>query len=353
MFLAQTRTFKTRNRVMSTVNASKKTYLLVLDLPEMMEAYERVGLEIPDISFFQGCQQRLIKKLWEIMPDYSLEMIEANKLTNKIVSLLHDLLTVTPEAVVVSTVGAVAAKTNGHCLQINRVIDPTGKTLGVGARPGNNSLLSQFDEIKERFAKKPVVLVEDGSFSGSTMKCMIEICSAMQIEIKCIAIGFLFSPAMEAILKVFPREKDILFWRKGNFVDWMPDHDFFPFVPNSGKVIGFPYATKLMNFNMPVYLHSGVSLCKPYVLPYGNPVEWASIPEERAKEFSVFCLRETREIFHEMERLNRRPITLEHIIGTYPHVSFPVDRHETEFPPIKTRILELLLKHENGLAFSS
>ena len=89
---------------------SKPTYLLVLDMPEMMEAYERVGLQTPDAAFFKERQQRLAAKLQEVIPAGCVETIEANKLTNKIVGSLHDLLAVTPEAVVISTVAAVASR---------------------------------------------------------------------------------------------------------------------------------------------------------------------------------------------------------------------------------------------------
>jgi len=322
---------------------SGRTYLLVLDLPEMMEAYERVGLKIPDAAFFKERQLCLAAKIQESIPACLVETIEANKLVNKIASLLHDLLAVTPEAVVISTVPVVASKTNGHCMQINRLVDPTGKALGLGARPGNCSLRSQFSEIKGCLEKRPVILVEDGSFSGGTMKSMIEICSGMDIEIKHLVIGLLFPAARENILEAFPRAKDIHCWREENFMDWMPDHDFYPFVPNAGKVVGFSYNS----CHVPVYLHNGLSLCMPYILPYGKPVEWASVPKEYARKFSVFCIREARAIFWEMEGLNQQKLTLESLSGTYPHVSLPVRDNEKEFPHIKTRILDILLDHEH------
>lgn len=238
---------------------SGRTYLLVLDLPEMMEAYERVGLQLPDVAFFKERQRRLSARLQETIPGCSLEIIEANKLVNKIASLLHDLLLVTPDAVVISTMNSVASKMSGHCLQINRLVDPAGKTLGLGARPGNNSLRSQFSDIKGCLEKRPVILVEDGSFSGGTMKSMIEICDGMHMEVKHLVIGFLFPAARENILKAFPKAKDIHCWREENFVDWMPDHDFYPFVPNAGRVVGFSYNSH----HVPVYLHNGLCLCMP------------------------------------------------------------------------------------------
>jgi len=325
----------------AATKASEKTYLLVLDLPEMMEAYERVGLHIPETDFLKRSQQVLAMRIQESIPGCLVETIEANKLMNKIASLLHDLLLSTPEAVVISTIHSVISKMAGHCLQINRLVDSAGNILGLGARPGNSSISSQFEEIKGCSEKRPVILVEDGSFSGSTMRAMIEICIAMKIEIKHLVIGFLFHDARRNILKVFPKNENIHCWREENFLDWLPDHDFYPFIPNAGRVVGFSYNSH----HMPVYLHSGLSLCMPYILPYGKPKEWASIPEECACGFSLLCLREAIAIFEQMEGLNKEKITLESLAGTYPHVGLPICDDQREFPRIKTRIIDIL--HED------
>jgi len=85
-----------------------------------------------------------------------------------------------------------------------------------------------------------------------------------------------------------------------------------------------------------------LSLGMPYILPYGKPAEWASIPAESACAFSRFCLSETMAIFEEMEGLSQQKITLESLVGTYPRISLPVAKDEKEFPHIKTRILDIL-----------
>lgn len=140
---------------------SKPTYLLVSDLPEMMEAYERVGLKIPDADFFKNQQDCMKSMLTKSIDGCSLEVVSAGKLTNNIASLLHDLLAITPEAIVISTVSDVASKTGGHCLQVNRLVSPVGNILGIGARPGHSSLAIQFSEMKGCLEKRPVILVED------------------------------------------------------------------------------------------------------------------------------------------------------------------------------------------------
>ncbi len=68
-----------------------------------------------------------------------------------------------------------------------------------------------------------------------------------------------------------------------NVVDQLCERDFMPGAPLSGRtVLGLP--------------DTGM----PYVLPWGRPVPWASIPEHRAAEFSRLCLRLSAEIYRQM-----------------------------------------------------
>lgn len=321
---------------------SKKAYLLTSDLSEVSEAYERVGLQIPKSQFFQIVQQKLIKKLEESLPECQIEVIEFNSLTNKIAALLRQLLIVTPEAKIISTVPSIAAKLDGYCLQVNRIVDCQGKLLGIGPRPGHAMLHDQFSEIKSIVQQRSVILVEDGSFTGETMKRMIQICNSLGIRIEHVVAGFLFSDAKKNILQAFSNIKSIHSLRDNSFLDWMPDHDFFPFVPNAGRVVGHLY-----NGNpMPIYLYNGLSLTMPYVLPYGKPSEWASILADKQQTFSLFCIHQSLSLFEEMESINKTPITLECLISTHPRVSLAVTPNEKGFPSIKTRIIEVL--HEDA-----
>ncbi len=62
---------------------------------------------------------------------------------------------------------------------------------------------------------------------------------------------------------------------------------------------------------------SGISLKKdtqvykaPYFLPYGNPVERASIPEEYAKYFSDTCIKRSIKLWEEIENLSKRKLLI-------------------------------------------
>lgn len=66
---------------------------------------------------------------------------------------------------------------------------------------------------------------------------------------------------------------------------------------------------------------SGISIKKekeilkaPYFLPFGNPVERASIPKEYANYFSQSCINRSIALWEEIERLSQRKI----LIGDLP-----------------------------------
>lgn len=313
-------------------------YLITSDLAEMMESYERVGLNIPDRGYFQNLQKELTVKMEECVGGHTVRIIAFNELINKIAVLLKNILMATPDAVIISTVQNIAAKLGGHCVQINRIVDCHGSLLGTGSRPSFQSVFNQFSGIKGFVQNRPVILVEDGSFSGGTTIDMIETCRKLQIKIDHIVAGLLFPAAKKNILNVFPNASAIHAWLEEDFVDWVPDHDFYPFTPNSGRVVGARYNEQLM----PVYLHNGLSLTMPYILPYGRPTEWASINKDKQNEFSVFCLGQTLHLFEELESLNKQAITLEFLTNTYPRVSLPVTPGTNGFPHIKTRVIEIL-----------
>lgn len=47
----------------------------------------------------------------------------------------------------------------------------------------------------------------------------------------------------------------------------------------------------------------------PYILPFGNPGEWASIPKDRQVPFSRFCLSQTEKLFEGIERASGKSVT--------------------------------------------
>lgn len=79
---------------------------------------------------------------------------------------------------------------------------------------------------------------------------------------------------------------------------------------------------------MPAYLnYDNAALGVPYVLPYGKPDEWASIPGDiyALNRFSLLCLHTAVDIFKEMEKKQGgQKILVGNLMGASPAVYIPV-----------------------------
>jgi hypothetical protein len=132
---------------------------------------------------------------------------------------------------------------------------------------------------------------------------------------------------------------DIIIMREvGVPYEWMPDHDFIPFAPNCGRVYGGKFGREIL----PYYTHDGMSYSIPYILPFGDPANWASIPQKNVVEFSEFCLRAARHMFREIENLNKRDITVKDLIGSTPRISMPMSKGSTQLPNTNMSITDFL-----------
>ena len=57
-----------------------------------------------------------------------------------------------------------------------------------------------------------------------------------------------------------------------------------------------------------VITKSGKAYGAPYFYPFGKPEQWASIPSDKAEEFSLFCLTQTLIMWEKIERESRSSI---------------------------------------------
>jgi hypothetical protein len=102
-----------------------------------------------------------------------------------------------------------------------------------------------------------------------------------------------------------------------NLLDWIPDHDLIPFIPNCGRVLGEAVGHGFM----PVRSVEGFSCAYPYILPFGKIEEWASLPLEGAKDLSRLCLDTSIEIFG---RVGPK-MTIGELLRANPRVSMPIE----------------------------
>ena len=206
-------------------------------------------------------------------------------------------------------------------MHLSRLIDFEGNIIGIGPRPYHDLPMQQFADFANEIADRDVILVEDGSFTGSTVLYTLELLKSKRARVRAIVLGIMFPGAEEKIKAVFDGE--IVYCKKPeNPLDWMPSHDFFPFIPNAGRVIGH----RLGKIVMPVYLnYDNAAIAVPYVKPYGN-TDWASLPGNyhSLSAFSSFCLHSAEEIFFKMEEKTGKKICVGDVVGSSPVTYIPV-----------------------------
>ncbi|OGZ27195.1 MAG: hypothetical protein A2365_00820 [Candidatus Nealsonbacteria bacterium RIFOXYB1_FULL_40_15] len=319
------------------VGHRNKRYLLTLTLYQCASAFKRLGLKIPPREFFDEVERELVEMIGANFSGspVNVEEIPFDDLCDEIVAMANQARQIHPDAVVLTTSPLIAYEAGGMCIHLNRMVNFNGDIIGIGPRPGHPSLDHQIRAAHD----KPIIIIEDGAFSGSSLKFVLN-CFPNE-NIVSIVLGIIFPKAKQLLESSYNGQ--LLYHVDSDdtdLVDWMPTHDFFPFVPNSGLVVG----SQMGRNCFPYYLYNHASIAMPYILPYGLPDKWASLRGEREElaKFSASCIQLTRKIFGEMERLNNKPITIADIVCSNPRTSIPVSNGQNDFSELSESVLDVL-----------
>lgn len=212
-------------------------------------------------------------------------------------------------------------------IELTRTVDSQGEDIVIpGVRNGTPMKRMQFMHLRD----KSIVLVDDVVFSGKTVISTINDLHYHNANV-------------HAVIAAVGVKKGVDNLKKATFgIIGMPDHlvidcleefdnisdqvcerDFYPGVPYSGRE------------------HFGYDKASfPYLLPFGKPNKWASIPEKEVMPFSVLCLDNTIALFGEIERING--ITIPCSMVPRPVFGFP--RDQTRFVSFLEKAREKCLK---------
>lgn len=327
---------------MSTQHVHERPYVLTCDLQNKAKLFERIGLELPENSnqFFTDFQTKLAQMIGSSLsvggqaPEVI--MIPMEDLANDILSGAKKLLkgNIMRNGVIVSTCLEIASTSEDMALAVNRIVDHHGQSYGngtdhikIGPRPGCLPISRQIENIGRLANGRPVIIVEDGIFTGGTLAKIMEMFQKARIKVEAIVVGFAFEGSIDRVKEVFGGEIIQIIDIK-NPIDWIPDHDLFPFVPNSGKVVGHPMDGMLL----PLYSPEGYSFSIPYLKPFtGDMTSLTSIPSKSTEEVSTYCLGVAKEFFEKLERKNGRDITIRDLMEIRPRISFPHRAGDSEF----------------------
>ncbi len=310
-------------------HAHEGAYVLSCDLPLMVGAFKHVGLETPprSDSFFAEVRDGLASRIQAALPGAGVKVVNMDDVGANILKEIARRDGELKDAVIVSTCPHVASSKHGFTLELNRLVDIDGQILGIGPRPGFSPIEDQIQPIANAARDRQIVLVEDGTFSGRTVCYILDEFRKVNVKVGALALGLAFPDALARIRKIYGGEI-ITVEETGLPLDWMPDHDFFPFVPNCGRV----YGSRIGDYCVPHYSSFGASYGIPYLLGFCPMEEWTSIPHGGCVALTFFCLEKTYELFRRLEQMNGRPIVFGDLLSTTPRVSIPIEVGKPSFP---------------------
>lgn len=328
---------------MSLVNPTRGTYVVTYDVASRLQSYRSGGFKVPHQhdQVFSEFHRQLLERLRIALPNVNIHTISMGKIRRRIWKQVERRIVDMTNQVVLSTCQEIAdtnPKSEGLCLQINRLFNTDGELIGHGPRPGFKHLDEQFRWLGERITGRSVVLIEDGAFTGGTLRYVLNRLSEMNLKVTAVVIGFCCSRALSVVKSAFDGELVIVDPLE-NLIDWIPDHDLIPFVPNCGRVLG--------DGEMPVITASGASCAYPYILPFGKMEKWATMPSDGARELSRFCLDTSIEIFM---RIGKGNATIGELMKASPRVLLPIQTGPNEpLPALEIPVCDFLKQRRERL----
>jgi hypothetical protein len=134
-----------------------------------------------------------------------------------------------------------------------------------------------------------VCLVDDVIFSGSLIERVIKLLSYIGVEVAAVRAGVGIGEGMKRISNL---NYSVTCLKEYEAVtDEVCERDFYLGIPYSGR--------SLIN---------GGNIGMPYILPFGKPEKWASVPNLVQNSFSEFCIKQSIVLFEAVQESSKRTI---------------------------------------------
>lgn len=299
-----------------------QTYLVTQDVAQKVATFGTIGIKAPDPDdkFYDRLNQDLLDAVQSaLQPSVNVRSIRMSDLASNV--LAHAYSTRKSQgSLIVSTCREFAEPMKGVTLDINRLVDRGGNSLGIGSRPGTPPLSEQLRVIKSHAGDRPVVIIEDGIFSGGTVQYVVDQCRSSGIEVNQVIVGFRFASSQEKIDHLAEQGVEVAWLEEfGDLIDWVPDHDFLPMIPNCGRILG----VSPFDQPTPYYSEEGAAYSMPYVFPFSPVEQWASIPEGAKRDLAKVCLSLSQQVYTKLNILNDREIRVEEVLSAPQPVTLP------------------------------
>lgn len=168
-------------------------------------------------------------------------------------------------------------------IDVNRVVNERLDDIGLRSRPGHQ-LESQITALRTP-ERNPIVLADDVIFSGGGVAALSEKLNAVNRPVAGVIAGIVVRQGADRLEKLGIKVVDVR--RFGSVVDEVCERDFRVGVPFSGRT-GIDAAGNIFS--------------APYFLPFGKPVDWASIPQQHVRAFSQLCIEQSTAFWGQVER---------------------------------------------------
>lgn len=258
----------------------QKPYVVSADINLLLQDWAtKKEFVLPNEQFFNSLRADFSKFATQIFPGY--ELVTEEELTTGIACRVarSGLYPISLDRVYYS------AKPR---LELTRQVDSDGQNTGLGPRAYSPSISEQLNELPIR-AGNDVCLVDDVIFSGEITKIISEMLGNKGVKVAMVCAGVGIQEGIDEMEKAGIKVDCVRTYPE--VIDEICERDFFPGVPFCGRT-----------------LNNGENVGMPYLLPFGNPVNWASIPEDWQEEFSRFCIYATGKVFKEIEFLSGRSV---------------------------------------------
>lgn len=262
-----------------------KPYVVSGDITILLQRWaNEKGLALPSASFFAELRGEFNGYMQTIFPVY--EFIPEEEIRTGIAQLVNKnpMPTITLDDVYFRPAYA-------GTLDITRYIKDDVEKKWLGRRSNSLSLLEQFRRLRSQDTIE-ARLVDDVIFEGyQTERIIRKLETVCGVRITSICAGVAIQEGIDKLSALGVTVEAVRTYDQ--VTDEVCERDFYPGIPFCGRT-----------------QDAGLNLGVPYILPFGKPSEWASIPEEKQEDFSQFCMKQTAKLFEAIEETSGRRISM-------------------------------------------
>lgn len=270
------------------MEGERRPYVVSDDINGLMSSWAaHNGLEVPQSGVFKSVTRDLRSQLEGIFPE-NVDVIDESTIRPGLEALVQS--SRTP---VISLDRAYVRpdlpNVEGY-IDLTRGVDESFRDIGIRQRPGHETKDQQLAKLWTP-TPQPVALVDDVLFTGGSLLGLAEDLALVNRPVTKVIAGIAIG---DGVTRLENSGIEVTYVEKyDNVIDEVCARDFYPGVPFSGRSIFTP---------------TGEVWSAPYIAPFGDPVVWASIPEERAQDFSQACLEQAITVWSAVEKASETKI---------------------------------------------